>query len=449
MLTMTSAMHGAEGRRQPQRAAKLYPAGSPRRGFGRIDCRFPSRTTRFPTPCVSSPSTCSTEWLAVAWATASGSRERREHAGQAHSERVLPLVDALLAEVGWKLRTSTASPSVPGPARSPGYASPAASRRDSRSDAGSRWVRCPRSRPSRRTRIARRRDTRLRVPDARMGRSTSRRTSAPTALARGARPGRGRPRRGRAACRDGWFGAGDGFAGIPRWPSVADSRGGRDDQARRTRDRRTGRAPMAGQGTARRGAAAVRAASGRADERGAGRGGKALMASVARSTGVPAARPVAADGRGRPRLCRSAGKRDPRGPVEPRQLPRRACRGLWRHGRGARRPHPRLRRDDAGARRGAAAQPLGGAGREAAGARRRVAAALHGRCRRAGAEQMFLEVRISNAAAIGLYEAAGFVAVGDATRNTRRDASRHVRGCIGHAAHARSSMRVRGRDPTR
>jgi ribosomal-protein-alanine N-acetyltransferase len=32
--------------------------------------------------------------------------------------------------------------------------------------------------------------------------------------------------------------------------------------------------------------------------------------------------------------------------------------------------------------------------------------------RRAGAEQMFLEVRISNAAAIGLYEAAGFVAVG-------------------------------------
>ena len=46
---------------------------------------------------------CSTEWLAVALGDASGFHERREHAGQTHSERVLPLVDALLAEVGWKL----------------------------------------------------------------------------------------------------------------------------------------------------------------------------------------------------------------------------------------------------------------------------------------------------------------------------------------------------------
>ena len=46
---------------------------------------------------------CSTEWLAVALGDASGFHERREHAGQTHSERVLPLVDALLVEVGWKL----------------------------------------------------------------------------------------------------------------------------------------------------------------------------------------------------------------------------------------------------------------------------------------------------------------------------------------------------------
>jgi tRNA threonylcarbamoyladenosine biosynthesis protein TsaB len=46
---------------------------------------------------------CSTEWLAVALGDASGFRERREHAGQTHSERVLPLVDALLAEAGWRL----------------------------------------------------------------------------------------------------------------------------------------------------------------------------------------------------------------------------------------------------------------------------------------------------------------------------------------------------------
>jgi tRNA threonylcarbamoyladenosine biosynthesis protein TsaB len=46
---------------------------------------------------------CSTEWLAVALGDAGGFRERREHAGQTHSERVLPIVDALLAEAGWRL----------------------------------------------------------------------------------------------------------------------------------------------------------------------------------------------------------------------------------------------------------------------------------------------------------------------------------------------------------
>lgn len=46
---------------------------------------------------------CSTEWLAVAVGDAGGFRERREHAGQTHSERVLPIVDALLSEAGWRL----------------------------------------------------------------------------------------------------------------------------------------------------------------------------------------------------------------------------------------------------------------------------------------------------------------------------------------------------------
>jgi tRNA threonylcarbamoyladenosine biosynthesis protein TsaB len=46
---------------------------------------------------------CSTDWLAFALGDASGFDERREHAGQTHSERVLPLVDALLHDVGWQL----------------------------------------------------------------------------------------------------------------------------------------------------------------------------------------------------------------------------------------------------------------------------------------------------------------------------------------------------------
>jgi tRNA threonylcarbamoyladenosine biosynthesis protein TsaB len=46
---------------------------------------------------------CSTEWLAVAVGDGTGFRERREHAGQAHSERVLPLVDTLLGDAGWRL----------------------------------------------------------------------------------------------------------------------------------------------------------------------------------------------------------------------------------------------------------------------------------------------------------------------------------------------------------
>jgi tRNA threonylcarbamoyladenosine biosynthesis protein TsaB len=46
---------------------------------------------------------CSTGWLAVALGDDAGCRERREHARQSHSQRVLPLVRQLLSEAGWSL----------------------------------------------------------------------------------------------------------------------------------------------------------------------------------------------------------------------------------------------------------------------------------------------------------------------------------------------------------
>ena len=46
---------------------------------------------------------CSTLWLAVAAGDETGFREYREHAVQAHSQRVLPLVQTALAECGWSL----------------------------------------------------------------------------------------------------------------------------------------------------------------------------------------------------------------------------------------------------------------------------------------------------------------------------------------------------------
>lgn len=46
---------------------------------------------------------CSTDWLSVAIADGSSCVERSEAAGQAHSRRALPLIDALLAQSGTKL----------------------------------------------------------------------------------------------------------------------------------------------------------------------------------------------------------------------------------------------------------------------------------------------------------------------------------------------------------
>lgn len=45
----------------------------------------------------------STEWCSVAVGDGSVWHRRDEHAGQAHSERVLPMVSAVLAEAGWAL----------------------------------------------------------------------------------------------------------------------------------------------------------------------------------------------------------------------------------------------------------------------------------------------------------------------------------------------------------
>jgi tRNA threonylcarbamoyladenosine biosynthesis protein TsaB len=46
---------------------------------------------------------CSTEWLSAATADGEAVRERREHALQSHSQRVLPLVRELMADAGWTL----------------------------------------------------------------------------------------------------------------------------------------------------------------------------------------------------------------------------------------------------------------------------------------------------------------------------------------------------------
>lgn len=46
---------------------------------------------------------CSTEWLAVAAGDATGCVERRERAGQSHSQFALPRIAAVLAERGWSV----------------------------------------------------------------------------------------------------------------------------------------------------------------------------------------------------------------------------------------------------------------------------------------------------------------------------------------------------------
>jgi tRNA threonylcarbamoyladenosine biosynthesis protein TsaB len=45
----------------------------------------------------------STEWCSVAVGNGTDWHHRDEHAGQSHSERLLPMVDAALAEAGWRL----------------------------------------------------------------------------------------------------------------------------------------------------------------------------------------------------------------------------------------------------------------------------------------------------------------------------------------------------------
>ncbi len=98
-------------------------------------------------------------------------------------------------------------------------------------------------------------------------------------------------------------------------------------------------------------------------------------------------------------------------PWTPGQFSRSARSRLQRARRRARGPHRRLWRADAGARRGAAAQlsVVPDARRDGLG--RELSLQFLADARRLGAEQVFLEVRESNAPAIALYERAGFESV--------------------------------------
>ena len=133
---------------------------------------------------------------------------------------------------------STPSPSAPAPARSPACASRAASRRDWRSAPTCRWCRCRRWRRSRRRRGACTGATRvLACLDARMREvyvaAYARVTAIAGRVAVGARrAAAGRASRYRPSARA-WFGAGDGFAGVP------DARG--TARPRRVRTRRSSR----------------------------------------------------------------------------------------------------------------------------------------------------------------------------------------------------------------
>ncbi len=138
-------------------------------------------------------------------------------------------------------------------------------------------------------------------------------------------------------------------------------------------------------------------------------------------------------------VARARGADPPRA-VDARQLPRCACRRLPARGGRAGRPHRRVRRAHAGARRSAVAQPVGRAGCTPRGPRPPAAAPFVDDPMRLGAEQMFLEVRVGNTPAIALYESAGFVRIAPACRVLPADAGHgHPRGRAGDAPTARAS----------
>ena len=89
-----AAMRAAESVRKRTKGRELYLCGvATQAGSGKIRRM---RLLAFDT---------STQWLSVACGAQDTWCVRGEPAGQAHSERLLPLIDAVLAESGWSLRS--------------------------------------------------------------------------------------------------------------------------------------------------------------------------------------------------------------------------------------------------------------------------------------------------------------------------------------------------------
>jgi hypothetical protein len=74
----------------------------------------------------------STSWCSVAAGEGSASSERHEAVGQGHSERLLRMIDEVLAERGWARSDIEAIAFGAGPDRSLAFASRPVSRRASR-----------------------------------------------------------------------------------------------------------------------------------------------------------------------------------------------------------------------------------------------------------------------------------------------------------------------------
>ena len=337
--------------------------------------------------------------------TRSSSRER---AGNAASERILPLIGEVLAEARHvAARRSTASPSARAPARSPACASRAASRRASRSApicpsfgvptlgaiAQSAWrdarlarvLACLDAR-MREVYVAAYRAKRRRMDARRRLRSCASPTTSPTPAVRGMAPATASPRirRSRARLRladvDATIIPDAQSVAEWRWPQLA-----------------------AGEGVpAARGAAAVRAPPRRADDRRARRRAAPLAArrwprcrSLRRSHRCAGVRSRAHD---LPVVAALEAR------IHAAPWSERNFRDALAAGYSARvgvraRTHRRVWRADARPRRSAAAEPVRRARSAPQGTRPRAAAASSSTIARAlGAEQLFLEVRVGNRA---------------------------------------------------
>ena len=340
-------MRRRDGRARHRELAALY-RGSSRRARRPVEFA-PMRILAIDTPpngC-RSPSATATRGVAAARARRAG----------AFASALLPLVDAVLAEAGWRSPISTASRSAPAPARSPACASLAASRRASRSARRCRSCRSPTlealAQEAWRTP---RRATRARVP----------RRAHARGLRRGLRARRRRLARGAAP--PAVLQPGD-VAALPATahgsaPAMVSPRIRRLRSALAlrgvdativpdgARDRRAGAAaPGRGRGGRRRArAAAVCAPPRRADDRRARRRRAALAMATLPGPFAHCARRLAAAAPSAisptsPRSRRRSTPRRGRSATSATRWPPATARG-----RRARRPHRRVRRDDAARR---------------------------------------------------------------------------------------------------